>query len=116
MKCSKCGFANPEDALFCEKCDWKLDQVYIPESKLDRSIFCYIALILGIVGMIPVILQDIYIVSLIIGAIGLIVGGYAFNVPRLMDVKNRTLLIVISGIGLLLSVFAFIAGLYMTVA
>ncbi len=112
MKCSKCGFDNAEDALFCEKCDWKLGETYIPEMKLNRSIFCWVALILGIIAIIPIVLKSDYVISVAIGAIGLLFGGYAFNVPRLSNVGNVGLLVAISSVGLMLSCIAFIYGLY----
>jgi uncharacterized membrane protein YvbJ len=115
MKCSKCGFDNPEDALFCEKCDWKLGETYIPEVKVNRTIFSYIALAVGIIAIIPAILQEAVIVSIIFGGIGLVLGGYSFNIPRLTNAPNKNLLMALSAIGLILSVFAFIYGIYLMV-
>lgn len=111
MKCSKCGFDNADDALFCEKCDWKLSETYIPEMKVNRAIFSYIALIVGIIAVIPIIIGDMLIISLILGAIGLVLGGYSFNASRLMNLPNKNLLLALGGIGLLLSVIAFMYGL-----
>jgi hypothetical protein len=115
MKCSKCGFDNAEDAIFCEKCDWKLGDTYIPEMKIRRSVFSYLALILGIAAIIPIALNTAPIAAMVLGAIGLVVGGYSFNIPRLMDLPNKGLLMALSGIGLVLSVIAFIYGMYLTV-
>jgi len=115
MKCSKCGFENPEEALFCEKCDWKLDETYIPEIKINRSIFSVIALILGIVSIIPIVMNTAYVAAVVLGAIGLVMGGYSFNVPRLMNAPNKGVMMAMSAIGLILSVIAFIYGLYLMV-
>ena len=115
MKCSKCGFDNPEEAIFCQKCDWKLGETYIPETKFNRSIICWLALILGIIAIIPIAMGSNYMVSVVFGALGLLFGGYAFNVPRLTDVNNKALLVAVSSIGLLLSIFSFIYGIYMLV-
>ncbi len=67
MKCSKCGFDNPEDALFCEKCDWKLGETYIPEVKINRSVFSYVALIVGIIAIIPALMKTAVIAPVILG-------------------------------------------------
>ena len=115
MKCSKCGFDNPEDAIFCQKCDWKLGETYIPEMKINRSIFSVIALILGIVAIIPIVLNQMPIVAIVFGALGLVMGGYSFNVPRLVNAPNKGILMALSAIGIVLSVIAFIYGMYMMV-
>ncbi len=112
MKCSKCGFDNAEDAIFCEKCDWKLEEIYIPKMKVNRSIFAVIALIVGVIAIIPIILDASQIAAIALGAIGLIIGGYSFNVPRLLDSSNKVPLMIMSGIGLTLSVLAFMLGIY----
>ncbi len=115
MKCSKCGFDNAEDAIFCEKCDWKLTETYIPEMKIGRTIFSYIALALGIIAIIPIILDAVPIVAVVFGALGLVIGGYSFNLPRLQNLPNKAVPMAISSIGLLLSVVAFIYGLSLLV-
>jgi len=115
MKCSKCGFDNPEDALFCEKCDWKLGETYFPEVKLNRAVFCYAALVVGIVAIIPALMNTAVIASVVLGGIGLVLGGYSFNIPRLTNAPNKNLLMALSGIGLILSVTAFIYGIYLLV-
>ncbi len=113
MKCSKCGFNNPEEAIFCEKCDWKLGETYIPEMKINRSMMSVVTLIIGIIAIIPIIINDVYIAAIVLGAIGLVIGGYSFNIPRLMNAPNKTPLMIMSFIGLLLSVIAFIYGFYL---
>jgi hypothetical protein len=115
MKCSKCGFDNPEEAIFCEKCDWKLGETYIPEMKISRGVFSYIALVFGILAIIPIILNTVTIAAVILGAIGLVIGGYSFNYPRLANVPHKGVLMAMSCIGLLLSVIAFIYGFALTV-
>ncbi len=112
MKCSKCGHENPEDSIFCEECDWKLDETYIPEVKADRTIICYLAMIIGIACMVSTLAKANGIICIGLGAIGLIVGGYAFNIPRLTDHVNRKLLMAISALGLALSAIAFMFGIY----
>jgi len=113
MKCSKCGFNNPDDALFCQKCDWKLGETYIPEMKIGGSVFAIIALALGIIAIIPIILNTAYIAAIVFGALGLVMGGYAFNAPRLKADPNMKVLMAISAVGLVLSVISFIYGIYL---
>ena len=115
MKCSKCGFDNPEDAIFCEKCDWKLGETFIPGVKINRSVFSYVALIIGIVAIIPALMKTAVIASVILGAVGLVIGGYSFNIPRFMDLPNKNLLMALSAVGLILSVTAFVYGIYLLV-
>jgi uncharacterized membrane protein YvbJ len=116
MKCSKCGFDNAENAIFCEKCDWKLGETYIPEMKVNKSIFNVITLIVGIAAAALALFEATNMVGMILGAVGLVLGGYSFNVPRLMNAENKNMLMLMSGIGMILSVFAFIYGIYQMVA
>jgi len=115
MKCSKCGFDNPDDAVFCEKCDWKLGETYIPEMKVNRSIFNVVALILGVIAILPIVFGFTPIVAVAFGALGLVMGGYSFNVPRLVNAPNKGILMALSAVGIVLSVVAFIYGIYLLV-
>ena len=113
MKCSKCGHDNPEDALFCEECDWKMGETYVPEVKIDRSITCYLALVIGIAAIACMLLNLSLYSFIVLGAIGLMVGGYSFSVPMLLGKSNKTFLMAISAVGLGLSVISFIYGIYL---
>jgi hypothetical protein len=115
MKCSKCGFDNPEDALFCEKCDWKLGETYIPEVTFNRSVLSYVALAVGIVAVVLAVMKLSAVGAVAIGAVGLMLGGYSITIPRLMDVPNKNVLVACSAIGLILSVVAFVYGIYLMV-
>ncbi len=115
MKCSKCGFKNSEDAIFCEKCDWKLSETYIPEMKINRSIFSIITLVVGIIAIIPIIVDEAIIAAIVFGAVGLVLGGYSFNVPRLTQAENKAPLMIMSCVGMMLSVIAFMYGIYLLV-
>ena len=113
MKCSKCGHDNPEEALFCEECDWKLSETYVPEVKFDRTITCYLALMIGIAGIVCVLLNLNMYLFLVLGAIGLVIGGYSFSIPMLLGKSNKFFLMALSGVGLALSVISFIYGIYL---
>ena len=111
MKCSKCGFDNPENAIFCEKCDWKLGETYIPEIRMNRGIFSIAALVLGVVSVCLVAFDVSDIAGLVLGAVGLVLGGYSFNYSRLANHANKNVYLACSAIGLLTSVAGFMFGL-----
>ncbi len=114
MKCPKCGFDNPEDTLFCKKCDWRVDIPYVPERKTNASMYCAIALALGVIAS-ALYFMKWYVFAAAVGAIGMVVGGYAINVPRLLNSDNKAVLVTIAGVGLILSMVGFMLGLYMAV-
>jgi len=116
MKCSKCGFDNPESALFCEKCDWKIGDTYIPPVKVNPSVYCILAMVLGIIAIVPAALATLPWISIVVGAIGLVVGGYSFNLPRLLNLPSKNMFMALSAIGLALSAIGFIWGLALAFA
>ena len=110
MKCSKCGFDNPENAIFCEKCDWKLSETYFPEMRLNRGIFSIAALVLGIISVCLVVFNVSSIAAIVLGAIGLMLGGYSFNYSRLANMPNKNAYLACSAVGLIASVAGFMFG------
>ncbi len=114
MKCPKCGFDNPEDVLFCKECDWRVDIPYVPEKKPNALLYCGAALAVGVVAIVLAFTVKGYAAAAV-GAIGLVAGGYAVNVPRLLNSDNKALLTIVAGIGLMLSMIAFMYGLYQAV-
>jgi hypothetical protein len=111
MKCPKCGFDNPEETLFCKNCDWRTDIPYVPERKPNALVYCAAALAIGLVAIVLAFTVKGY-GAIAAGAVGLVAGGYAVNVPRLLNSPNKGLMTVIAGIGLMLSMIAFMLGLY----
>ncbi|MBR6037470.1 MAG: zinc ribbon domain-containing protein [Candidatus Methanomethylophilaceae archaeon] len=112
MKCPKCGFDNPEDVLFCKECDWRTDIPYVPERKPNAAMFCALALVIGIAAAALCIKDDTAIAAVVLGAAGMVLGGYAVNLPRLLGGDRKTLLTLIAGVGLMLSMVGFMLGLY----
>lgn len=71
---------------------------------------CAVSLILGVIGVTLDFAVDQRLIGMIVGAIGLMVGGYAINLANRPS-PNKTMYLVLSGLGLFLSVLAFMMGL-----
>ena len=112
MKCPKCGFDNPEDVLFCKECDWRVDIPYVPERKPNAVMFCVLALVIGTAAAVLCMVDGMDIAAIALGAIGMVLGGYAVNLPRLLGGERKGLLTLVAGIGLMLSMIGFMLGLY----
>lgn len=125
MKCPKCGHENPNDQLFCEKCDWKVTE----KPRKDRSEYMiYIAMTSVILGLASIILlaysalnnydPNFGVWSAVFGGIGLVIGSYAQTYIRIIDydARMKKVLIVVAGIGLILSILGMIIGIYFAAA
>ncbi len=106
MICPKCGADNPEDTLFCEECDWRMDIPYKGPKNRNVGLLSSLALIIGAVSVILAYFTAVG--GAAAGAVGLLIGGYSINAVRLVSPDNRNLLMALSGAGLLLSVVGFI--------
>lgn len=111
MRCPKCGHDNPSDTLFCEECDWRLDVPYRPPKKRNPLAFALVSLVIGAAGLVLAFLDGTEIAGLVLGAVGVLLGSYSVNVPRLLNSDNKTLCVSLAGIGLVLSMIGFILGL-----
>ena len=114
MICPKCGHENPEGELFCEECDFRMDQKY--RAPIDRSMIVvygsFAAAALGIAAAISIIL-DSAIFGLIFGAIGMFLSSYTMTMNRMMGIKGnvKIILLVVEAIGLATGAYGFILGL-----
>lgn len=111
MICPKCGNDNPPDALYCEECDWRLDQPFRKPRERNPLAISVIALVIGIVAVALMAVDGAEYGSVAIGAVGLIAGSYAVNLPRYLEPENKTVCVALAAVGTVLSVFGFIAGL-----
>jgi hypothetical protein len=72
---------------------------------------CALSLIIGIIAFVMDFAMSQYIVGAIAGAVGLMIGGYAVNYAnRSRTNANWKAFLILSGIGLCLSMVAFIYG------
>lgn len=109
MRCPKCGHDNPADTLFCEECDWRLDQKYTGEKKRNPLMFSLVSLILGIIAVVcGISVQPA--VGVCAGIIGMVISGYSVNIPRYIEC-NKNLCIAMAGIGIVLNIIGFLFGL-----
>ena len=113
MRCPKCGHENPSETLFCEECDWRLDQMYRPEKKRNPFMFAVLSLVIGAAAAASYFASGV--AALLLGIVGLLLGSYSINIPRYLNPDNKTLCIALAGVGTILSVIGFILG-FATVA
>lgn len=110
MKCPKCGTDNPAGTLFCEECDWRMDQPVKAEVSFPRIYLTLLAVVLGVVSILLWYL-DIAYGAIALGAVGMVLGGYSMTFSRITEQQNKTMLIVLTGIAICTSVVGFIMGL-----
>ncbi len=111
MNCPRCGHSNPPELLFCEECDWRLDQPFRSPRKRNPLIISTAALLVGAVAIALVFAQDSSVYPLAVGAVGLVLGSYSLNVPRHLNSDNKTVCMAISAVGMVLSIIAFMLGI-----
>ena len=121
MKCPKCGSENPEDAIFCEKCDWQLSRKYRGGTGIDPSkkvtILMYVAIVFGLAALIVSILKQGWF-GVAFGAIGMVSSGYAMTVVRVLEYEPKTKKMILGAtvVALVASVIGFILGFVYAVA
>ena len=114
MICPKCGHENPDGELFCEECDFRMDQKYRPP--VDRSKLIvygsFAAAALGIAATISIFLE-VAVFGLIFGIIGMLLSSYTMTLTRMSGIKGNVgiTLLCIEAVGLATSAYGFILGL-----
>ena len=114
MICPKCGHENPDNELFCEECDFRMDQKY--RKPVDRSqIIVYgsfAGAAFGITSVLSILLEG-YIFAAIFGAFGIFLSSYTMTLTRVAGVKGniKITLLCIQAIGLVTAAIGFVIGL-----
>ena len=114
MICPKCGHENPEGELFCEECDFRMDQKY--RAPVDRSKVVvygsFAAAAFGIAAAISILL-NVAIFGVIFGAIAMFLSSYTMTLTRVMGIKGNVMitLLCIEAVGLVTGGYGFILGL-----
>jgi hypothetical protein len=112
MRCPNCGHENPEGTLFCEECDWRIDQAVRMKLGVNSVYLAYISLALGAVAAIASF-AGFGIAGVPLGAVGMFLGGYCLTAVRMSGIKGRvkTTLMVMVAVAIILSILGFIYSL-----
>ena len=112
MRCPNCGHENPEGTLFCEECDWRIDQAVRMKLGVNSVYLAYISVALGAVAAIAAF-AGIGVAGVGLGAVGMFLGGYCMTAVRISGIKGKvkTILMAIAAIAIILSIFGFIYGI-----
>ena len=111
MKCPKCGYDNPPNTVFCEECDWRLDQkVEVKEKQRNPLAFSAVSFVLGLITMVLYFVEQ-PVAAVVVGAVGMVLGGYSVNLPRFIPGSNKTLCMALAALGIMLSIIGFLFGL-----
>ena len=114
MICPRCGHENPDNELFCEECDFRMDQKY--RKPVDRSqIIVYgsfAAAAFGIAAALSIFLEG-FIFGAIFGALAMFLSSYTMTLTRLSGITGRikVTLMVIEAVGLATGAYGFVLGL-----
>ncbi len=116
MKCTKCGYENSLENIYCEECDWRLDQTYKGREKdtakkKNQIVFAGASLVVGVIVIALGFVENAEISAVVVGAVGIVLGSYSVNLPRYLHDSNKGICMALAGIGMILSVFGFILGL-----
>jgi len=74
-------------------------------------IFCLVALFLGVGGLAALFLADMVVISIGLGAVGMVVGGYSIGQANRGESSTRMQYMALAGAGIFTSVMAFMLGL-----
>jgi hypothetical protein len=111
MKCPKCGEDNPEGTLFCEKCDWRLDQKFVKKIGFPPIFLTSGAAVLGLLSIVAYFAHA-GAGAIVFGIIGMVLGGYSFTLARFnSDGSYKTVGVLLGAVGIFASIIGFLFGL-----
>ena len=87
--------------------------MYSDYDDVPRNPMGYVLLTLacGVLGMVIVFaLSDLSLVAVILGAVGMVIGGFAINVANRFPTNDRIKYVAIAAVGIMTSVMAFMFG------
>ena len=111
MKCPKCQHDNDERTIFCEECDHRLDQPYKKRTMVPPTYGALIALALGVISLMTAFEGTAWFLPAVLGAIGIFLGSFSLSAARKANIQDKMQWMVLSGIGMALSVIGFMWGL-----
>ncbi len=86
-----------------------MDDINVPQSNPMGK--CIAALLCGLIGVVLVFIDGMAAIGFAIGAIGLVLGGFAINIASKSTGNERMMLMAFAGLGIMLSVLAFMLGI-----
>ncbi len=90
-----------------------MDEYDVPK---NPAVVSSIALLCGLIGAVMAFFVDgMAFVAIILGAVGMVAGGYSINLGNHMQDKDRIIFMAISGLAIMTSVLAFMFGLSLAV-
>ena len=118
MICPKCGHENADNELFCEECDFRMDQKPpraggIGKDKLSVYLG-FASLIFGVAAALCMFLEY-GVAAIVFGVIGMMIGGYSMTVVRVTDVPQnvRVIMLIVIAVAIVTSVIGFLRGFIM---
>ena len=112
MICRKCGHDNPQETIFCEECDHRLDMPYVKKMTMPVHYTVICSLALGLIATVLGLIsgQGQYI-PVIAGAFGIVLGTYSLRVSREVKDDSKRTLMMLSAAAAGLSVVGFMIGI-----
>jgi len=83
------------------------DYYGVPRNPLGYAL---ITLICGVLGTVMAFTSEVYVVSVILGAVGMFVGGFAISVANRDRSKERIQYMLLAGAGIMASTISFMFG------
>ena len=111
MKCPRCHHDNPVETLFCEECDHRTDQPYRRRVSIPPFYLVSASVVLGILAVVTFYLDMEWFISVATGGAGVFLGGYSMSIVRLSSIDGKTVLVILAGVAIAVSVVGFMLGI-----